>query len=101
MFWNRNNLYIGVSIGILIPLIVYALEFTLFAQLDRIHWASGDGLSIHFRERTLCMVALCVNILPVSIYRRRRAYETVRGLTIVTTLMAFLWLLYFAQEIFL
>jgi hypothetical protein len=96
---KKNNLYIGLGIGILLPIVSYALLLTIFEQLDKLHWTSQQGLSFKFRMRTLCMIAICVNLIPVQIYQRWRANEIVRGLSITTVAMAMIWLFTFAKDI--
>jgi hypothetical protein len=96
---KKNNLYIGLGIGILLPMVSYALLLTLFEQLDALHWTSQQGLSFKFRVRTLGMIAICVNLIPVQIYQRLRANEIVRGLSIATVALAMIWLFTFAGDL--
>lgn len=96
---KKNNLYIGLGIGILLPIVGYALLLTIFEQLDALHWTSQQGLSFKFRTRTLAMIAICVNLIPVQIYQRLRANEIVRGLSITTVVMAMIWLFTFGKDI--
>jgi hypothetical protein len=96
---KKNNLYIGLGIGILLPIVGYAILLTIFEQLDALHWTSQQGLSFKFRTRTLAMIAICVNLIPVQIYQRLRANEIVRGLSITTVAMAMIWLFTFGKDI--
>ncbi len=96
---RKNNLYIGLGLGILLPLISYAVLLTVFEQLDALHWTSQQGLSFKFRTRTLSMIAICCNLIPVQIYQRLRANEIVRGLAIITVVLAMIWLFTFGKDI--
>jgi hypothetical protein len=49
--------------------------------------------------RTLSMIAICANLVPVQLYQRLRANEIVRGLSITTVGMAMIWLFTFAKDI--
>ena len=99
MFFNRNNVSIGIALGIIVPFLAYTVQFTLLSWFEKLHVASSDGMAINFKTRTVYMIALCSNALLVAFYQRRRASETVRGLTFVTIALAFIWFLYFGYEI--
>jgi hypothetical protein len=62
--------------------------------------ASGSGLSINFRERTLAIVAIAINILLINIFRGRRWEHAMRGVVIATGLLAIAWLIRFGPSLF-
>ncbi len=97
--FNKNNIYIGLGIGVLIPLTTFILLYFLFGQLESAGMASGQGFSSSFRQRTLAIVAICLNIIPFNIYQKRRFTQSMRGLSIATVLYAIIWLAYFGRQI--
>jgi len=99
VMFNKNNIYIGLGIGIVIPLAAFFLLFFLFGQLESAGMASGEGFSPSFRQRTLAIVAICLNIIPFNIYQKRRFTQSMRGLAIATVIYAVVWLVYFGREI--
>lgn len=88
MFFRRNNLNIGLGLGILVPMTVFGLLFGL------------TGLAgLNFKTRSLALIAICLNMLLVSNFRKNRANESIRGLVIATVVMAFVWFAWFYKEI--
>jgi hypothetical protein len=88
MFFRRNNLNIGLGLGILVPMTVFGLLFGL------------TGLTgLNFKTRTLALIAICLNMLLVSNFRKNRANESIRGLVIATVVMAFVWFAWFYKDI--
>ncbi len=86
-------------LGLILPVVVYALLLTLFEQMEVMGWLSSEGFSEHFRERTLSIVALCINLLPFNRFQKRREQNAMRGIAIVTVLFGLAWLGYFASEL--
>jgi hypothetical protein len=88
MFFRRNNLNIGIGLGILVPVIAFVFLFGL---------VSLSGLNM--KTRTLALVAVCLNMLIVSNFRKNRANESMRGTIIATVALAFGWFAWFYQDI--
>ena len=86
--FRKNNLSLGVGLGILLPLFV----FGFFQGINSL-------LNMPFRVRTLAMIAVCVNLLLVRFYQRQYMGESLRGAAVATMLLAILWLVFFGQEI--
>ncbi len=96
---KNNNIYTGLSLGILVPFLAFGFQWILFGRLESAHLASGEGMALNFKTRTICMIALCANALLVGAYQKRRANETVRGVAIMTVILAFVWFIYYGYEI--
>lgn len=96
---KRDNLFIGLGLGILIPLIAFLLLYFLFGQLETAGMASGKGFSPSFRQRTLAIVAICINIIPFNFFQKRRFTQSMRGLSIATVIYAMVWVVYFGKQI--
>lgn len=97
--FNKNNLFIGLGLGIFIPLATFLLLYFLFGQLETAGIASGRGFSPSFRQRTLAIVAICLNIIPFNIFQKRRFTQSMRGLSIATVVYAMIWVAYFGKQI--
>lgn len=100
MIFDRNNIWIGLGIGLLIPFIGYALLLVLYEQLETAGIGSSTGFSPDFRQRTLAVIAICLNIFPVNRFRRYRMTESMRGVVFATTAYVLLWVVYFANSLF-
>ena len=97
---RRNKILTGLIPGILLPITLFALLWSIFSLLEKQGAASGDGLSHNFRERTLAIVAIAINALLIQIFRKRRWENAMRGIVIATGLLAIAWLIRFGPTLF-
>ena len=88
MLFRRNNLNIGIGLGILVPIAVYGLLSGL---------VSLSGLT--FKMRSLALIGICFNMLTVRSFKKNRANESVKGTVLATVAMAFIWFAWFYKEI--
>ncbi len=98
--FNKNAIWVGLLLGLLIPLLLYVMLLQIFSILEIKGAASGAGFSENFRERTLAIVALATNLYLLSIYRRRRRDKVMRGIVVATTILAFAWLYVYGRHLF-
>ncbi len=99
MFY-RNEIWFGLLFGLLLPLCSFVFLFEVFSLLESKGAASGTGLSVNFRERTLAIVAIALNILPLNLYKKRRWDLSMRGVVIATALLAFMWVILYGMKLF-
>ncbi|HNE28755.1 MAG TPA: hypothetical protein PKL15_18470 [Saprospiraceae bacterium] len=97
---NRNEIWAGLLFGILLPLLSYALLYQVFSMLEMKGAASGAGFSPNFRERTLAIVAIAFNLIPLNIFRRRRWDLSMRGVVIATGVLAIIWVIKYGVHMF-
>jgi len=97
--FNRNDVLPGLLLGILLPLACFAILYQLFNLLELWGAASGTGLSDNFRERTLAIVAIALNLIPLNIYRNRRWESAMRGVVIATGLLSIIWMARFGLQL--
>ena len=88
MFFKRNNINIGIGLGILVPMLGFAV---LFGMSQLVH--------LKFKTRTLMLIGICLNMIIVRIFQRRRAGESVRGVVMATGGMAVGWFIWFYEDI--
>jgi hypothetical protein len=88
MLFRRNNINIGIGLGILVPVVAFVFIFGLVSLF-----------SLNMKTRTLALVAVCLNMLVVTNFRKNRAGESIRGTVIATVVMALGWFAWFYQEI--
>jgi amino acid permease len=98
MFRN-DNIWLGIIVGLIIPFVGYAIIQTLFEGLASLSEATGGRLSDNFRERTLGVLAICLNIIPLQIFQRRKHYQSIRGLIFPTVAYAILWVVLFGKDV--
>ncbi|MFZ4543637.1 MAG: hypothetical protein ACOYOA_06280 [Saprospiraceae bacterium] len=100
MFYNKNNVFVGLLIGLAFPIVAYALVLTFLEALDSIMGFSQVRLSTALKPRTLALIAICINIFVMQYYRRLRADESMRGVFIAVGIAALLWIIKYSGEIF-
>ena len=100
MIFNKNAIWVGILIGLVLPFVGYALLLTIFEQLDALGWVDGEGFSSTFRVRTLSVVAICLNTIPLNIFNKRRMTESMRGIVFPTAAYVIAWIIYFGRYIF-
>ena len=91
---RNDHLWIGLAVSFFLSFVSYAL----FLQLS--DWFSaGAGRTISFRPRTLALIAICLNILPMNVFRRTYRTQSLKGLVIGVMVMAGVWFFYFGREL--
>jgi hypothetical protein len=85
--FRRNNLNIGIGMGIFLPLCVFAVLFGIVQ------------LGLPLKIRTIALISLCANMLIMRPFRRNRAGDSIRGVVLSTVVLAALWIFNFYQEI--
>lgn len=96
---KKNSLPIGLAIGIALPTVGFMLLYLGYNQLAEAGLVSDQGFSANFRERTTAVIAICLNIIPLNVFKNRRATQSMRGVVIATVGLVVLWMLYFGQHL--
>lgn len=99
MFLNRDAIWVGVVVGLLVPFVGYAVLLMIYEALENLGWASSAGFLGNFRERTIALVAVSLNIIPMNMFMARRNGNSMRGVLVVTMVYAIIWFLYFRDTI--
>jgi hypothetical protein len=97
--FQRNSLPLGLAIGILLPLAGFGILYLLYQGLDMLGVVSSEGLSHNFRLRTIGIVAIALNALPMNRAFKKRLTQTMRGITIATFVFVVIWLVFFGRSV--
>ena len=97
---QRDEIWVGLLYGLLLPTAGFLLLYNLFSILEIKGAASGAGFSENFRERTLAIVAIALNLLALSRFRRLRWERAMRGVVIATAFLAIIWLVRYGLKLF-
>lgn len=100
MFFQKNNVFIGLLMGLALPIVVYAVVLTIFEGIDASAGFTQVELAKAIKPRTLWIIAICINILVMQYYRRLRAEESMRGVFIAVGILAIAWFARYYNEIF-
>lgn len=97
---NRNALWVGLLLGLLVPTLAFVILYQIFSLLELKGAASTVGFSENFRERTLAIVAIATNLWLLNFYRKKRWELTMRGVVIATAALALMWIWMFGTKLF-
>jgi hypothetical protein len=97
---KRNNIIIGLLLGLVLPGLLFMILYQLFNLMEQGGAASGRGLSANFRERTLAIVAIALNLLLLNQFQKRRWDKALRGVVVATGLLAIGWVVCYGLQLF-
>ncbi len=98
--FQKNEIWVGLLVGLLLPTMGYILLYEIFNLLESRGAASGAGFSVNFRERTVGIVAIALNVIPLNLYQKRRWELSMRGVVIATSLLAVVWVVVYGLKLF-
>ncbi len=97
---DKNSILRGTLIGLVLPIATFALLYLIFEGLESSGWVSTKGFSPDFRQRTLAIVAIGLNVFPLKRFQKQRFTESMRGVVIATSVFIIAWVAYFGKSIF-
>ena len=98
---NKNSIILGIIIGLLVPFVGVAILMLLDESIVSLDLSLPNGNSYMGQaERTLYLLAICLNLIPFQYFQRQRQMSSLRGIIFPTMLYAFAWLSYFSPQIF-
>ena len=98
--FDKNALPYGLSLGFLVPALVFGLLLGLFSLLSSTGAATDANFRPYFTERTSAIVAIGVNAILINQFYKRRKVDSMRGIVIATFVLVMAWLYFFAGYIF-
>ena len=90
-----DRLYIGILVGLLIPFTAYGILLSLYDKLDALDLLHPEGFTATFRERTVALLAIVANVIPMHFFNRRFMLSSMRGLIFPTLLYVILWMYFY------
>ncbi|MBT8231957.1 MAG: hypothetical protein KJN84_04985 [Bacteroidia bacterium] len=99
---ENNNILMGLLIGVTVPLLGYFCIETIFNLLTEQGIMDEVSLSSSTkRQRTMALVAICFNIIPLQVIRSRTFGSIIKGIVFATMLYAAFWVYYFKSSLFI
>lgn len=98
---ERNSVLMGIVAGCIMPVFGFvAVEF-IFNTLTDLGVMEEVTLSTSGKRfRTLVLVAICCNLLPLHFFKSRKWDESMRGVIFPTLIYAAAWIWKFGGELF-
>lgn len=97
--FKKNQLWFGLFLALVAPVMLYGILLTVYDLLDAQGWLTSAGLSANFRDRTLGLVALCINLYFLQKFRKHYATQAMRGVVLATTLYVILWMVIYGIKL--
>jgi len=85
---NKDALWFGLIVGIVVPFVSYAIILMMYDQLDAMEITSGGST---YRDRTVGLLAIAANIIPINIFKKRYQINNMRGIIIATFIYVIYW----------
>ncbi|MEL6655999.1 MAG: hypothetical protein AAFY48_21335 [Bacteroidota bacterium] len=99
MHYKNDKVWIGLLAGVLIPFVGYAILLMILEQLAANEALANQRLNFDFRTRTIGLLALALNLIPMRFFRKRRANQAIRGLVLATMAYGLVWVYFFGQQL--
>jgi len=93
---RNDNLFIGLMLGATFPVVGYMLFEGLFELLQSMGIMEDISFGIaEKRQRTMALIGICFNIIPLQ-YLRKKGYDALlRGIMIATLIYCIVWVYHF------
>jgi len=96
---KKNEIWVGLILGLLLPIIGFGILYGIFAYLDRADAVSNIGLGEDFRLRTIGIVSIGLNAILLNKKNKKRATRSMRGIVLATFIYIIVWLIYFGDTV--
>ena len=96
---REDSLVIGFAVGAVVPVLAFLLIDGAFDLLVGLGVVNRFGEPYGFRERTLALVAICVNLLPFRAFVSLRNDASTRGVFLATGIYAAAWVIVYGLEL--
>ncbi len=94
-----DRTWIGFLWGLAVPFVGYALLLVFHEYLQESGWLGNAPDQPIFRTRTLLLFAVCLNLIPFTVFQRRRMNQAMRGAVAATLLGSIVWLVVFGNSL--
>ncbi|OAV42753.1 hypothetical protein [Lewinella sp. 4G2] len=94
MISKYDNLLVGMLVAIAVALIGYALCVQGVESANQLF-----DISMQWRQRSLALIGICLNVIPMNYFRKKYWNKALRGLVIGTFLLAVAWFIYFGNDL--
>lgn len=94
MLKNNDQIWLGALIGLLVP----ALAFFLISNSNELI-SSLINRSFNWQERTVAIMAICCNMIPMGSFRRNYLNKSLRGLIMITMALTIAWFFMYGRAL--
>jgi len=95
--FQKDSIVAGLIAGVLIPFVGYAIWLEIYDQLEAAEMISAFRVG-DFRRRTSALLGICLNLIPFTIFNRKRFHNSMRGIIFPTLIYGCIWFFYFGVK---
>ncbi len=97
--FSRNNVFFGLAIGLLLPALAFYLLSPLIDFIGTLLVPEKGVYASHFRQRSLAIIAICINLIPMNGFNKNRRPESMRGMMLATIILGIVWFISFKDQL--
>lgn len=98
---DKNNVLTGIVVGMLVPVLgFFVVEFIFQMMMDFDIMDKVDAYTSEKRMRTMALIALCFNLIPLHIFKNKRWINSMRGITFPTLIYVGFWIYKFYNGLY-
>jgi len=94
-----NSVIVGVLISLGTTIAGFGIISLLFEFMTSTGFMDDPAGSGNSRPRTIWLISICMNIIGIQVFRKRKTHATQRGISIMTVLAAFGWFFYYGKSL--
>lgn len=98
--FEKDTVLFGLLIGLAVPFVGFATIQMLLERIAQMDFLGPEAQTLYFRQRTIAILAICLNLIPFNLYKKKRFEASMKGVIIATFIYVFVWLLKFANLLF-
>ena len=91
--FERDSIWMGLFFGLAVPFAGYGILLMVSEKLEVLLFPGRTLAEPLFDAATLQVIALCMNLIPLHFFSKRRFILGMRGVLISTMGYAVLWLI--------
>lgn len=95
--YDRNNIWLGLTIGLLTPIAGFGLIYLIFELLTSLNILDTASES---RMRTIQIMAVCTNIFWIRKFNQPFTINTLRGIVMATMLCCAIWFAFYYKTLY-
>ena len=96
-----RDLVKGMLVGLLLPIMGFLVVKFIFSVLVHFGLLAEVTDSITERRlRTISLLAICFNLIPIQFIKKRKAMNLIRGIVLATLIFAAIWIWKFRESLF-
>ncbi|MBK6546172.1 MAG: hypothetical protein IPO78_06165 [Saprospiraceae bacterium] len=94
-----NKVWFGILIGLCVPFASYGIILMIYDKLDYYEIFNSSGMAQNFRERTIALLAIICNVIPLQIFNKKQMLDAMRGIVFPTLVYVALWMYFYGFDL--